>query len=117
SPNKEAKEALLWTPLLRRSETMPIKVMAFRRENFNGEIELKVENLPTVVTCNAAKIEKDKSSVLLILTAAENAASWIGPVKIVGKARIGETETTHEAYGATVNWTVSDYNNEAIQSR
>ncbi len=49
SPNKDAKEALLWTPLLRRGETVPIKVMAFRRDNFNGDIELKVENMPAGV--------------------------------------------------------------------
>src|SRR5207248_1567830 len=77
SPNKDAKEALLWTPLLRRGETMPIKVMAFRRDNFNGDIELKIENLPPGVTCNEAKIEKDKSTAMLMLTAAENAAGWV----------------------------------------
>ena len=108
---------MLWTPLLRRGETMPIKVMAFRRDNFNGDIELKVENLPAGVTCNEAKIEKDKSSALLMLTAAENAAGWVGPVKIVGKAKIGEAEVAREARGATVNWTVTDYNIDAIQSR
>jgi hypothetical protein len=117
SPNKDAKEALLWTPLLRRGETMPIKVMAFRRDNFNGDIELKVETLPAGVTGNEAKIEKDKGSAILMLTAAENAAGWVGPVKIVGKAKIAEAEVAREARGATLNWTVSDYNNEAIQSR
>src|SRR5436309_12502002 len=96
---------------------MPIKVMAFRRDNFNGDIELKIENLPPGVTCNEAKIEKDKSTAMLMLTAAENAAGWVGPVKIVGQAKIGETEIAREARGATVNWTVNDYNIEAIQSR
>jgi hypothetical protein len=117
SPNKDAREALLWTPLLRRGETIPIKVMAFRRDNFNGDIELNVENLPAGVNCNEAKIEKDKSSTMLMLTAAENAAAWVGPVKIVGKAKTGEAEVAREARGATVNWTVSDYSIEAIQSR
>ncbi|PYJ06820.1 MAG: hypothetical protein DME25_05525 [Verrucomicrobia bacterium] len=117
SPNKDAKEALLWTPLLRRGETVPIKVMALRRDNFNGDIELKAENLPPGVTCNQARIEKDKSSALLMLTAAENAAGWVGPVKIVGRAKIGETEVARKARGATLNWTVNDYNNEAIESR
>jgi len=117
SPNKDAKEALLWTPLLRRGETMPIKVMAFRRDNFNGDIELKVENLPAGVTCNEAKIEKDKGSAMVLLTAAGNAAGWVGPVQIVGKAKTGEAEVARAARGATVNWTVGDYNIEAIQSR
>lgn len=115
--NKDAKEALLWTPLLRRGETLPIRVMTFRRDNFNDTIELKAENLPAGVTCNEAKIEKDKSSAMLMLTATENAAGWVGPIKIVGKAKIGTAEVTRDARGGTVNWTVTDYNNEAIQSR
>ncbi|MBI3851645.1 MAG: hypothetical protein HY298_15415 [Verrucomicrobia bacterium] len=117
SPNKDAKEALLWTPLLRRGETMPIKVMAFRRDNFNGDIELKVEGLQAGVTANEAKIEKDKSSGMLMLTATENAAGWVGPIKLVGKAKTGDAEVLREARGATVNWTVTDYNIDAIQSR
>jgi len=117
SPNKDAKEALLWTPLLRRGETIPIKVMAFRRDNFKGDIELRVENLPAGIICHDNKIEKDKSSAVLLLTAAENAPSWVGPVKIVGKAKIGESEVAREARGATLNWTVTDYNIDAIQSR
>jgi len=117
SPNKDAKEALLWTPLLRRGETMPIKVMAFRRDNFNGDIELKIKNLPAGVLCNEARIEKDKSFTLLMLTATEDAAGWVGPITIVGKAKIGDAEVARETRGATVNWTVTDYNTEAIQSR
>jgi hypothetical protein len=115
--NKDAKEALLWTPLLRRGETMPLKVLAFRRDNFTGDIELKAENLPAGVTCPQTKIERDKTSVMLLLTASENAAAWDGPIKIVGKATIGDAEVVREACGATFNWTVSDYNNEAIRSR
>lgn len=115
--NKDSKEAVLWTPLLRRGETILIRVMAFRRDNFNGEIELAVENLPSGVTCNQAKIEKDKTSALLLLTAAENAASWSGELKIVGKARIAEKEVVRLAKGTALNWTVSDYENEAVQSR
>src|SRR5438067_957869 len=96
---------------------MPIKVMAFRRDNFKEDIELKVENLPAGVVCHEAKIEKDKNSAMLMLTAIENPAGWVGSIKIVGKAKIGETEVAREARGATVNWTVNDYNIDAIQSR
>src|SRR5207248_1297174 len=88
SRDKDAKEALVWTPLLRRGETMPIKVMALRRDNFNGDIDLKIENAPAGVTANAAKIERDKGSALIMLTATENATAWVGPLKIVGKAKI-----------------------------
>ena len=117
SPNKDAKEALLWTPLLRRGETMPLKVMAFRRDNFAGEIELRVENLPAGVTGNESRIEKDKNNATLLLTAAETAPGWVGPIKIVGRAKIGAIDVIREARGATLNWTVNDYSIEAIPSR
>ncbi len=117
SPNKDSKEAFLWTSLLRRGETMPIKIMAFRRDSFNGEIGLNVENLPAGVTFNEAKIEKDRASTVLMLTAAENAAAWVGSLKIVGKARIGETDVARDARGANIEWAVNDYTTEALHSR
>src|SRR5438477_10306403 len=55
--NKDAKEATLWTPLLRRGETLLIKVVAFRRDSFNGEIQLSANGLPRGVTFGAGKIE------------------------------------------------------------
>ena len=117
SPNKDAREALLWAPLLRRGETMPIKVMAFRRDNFNGVISIKAENLPAGVTGNEAKIEQDQSSTTLLLTAAENAATWVGSVKIIGEAKISGAQVARVARGATLNWTVNDYNTDPIESR
>src|SRR6266567_9568396 len=71
--NKDAKEAMLWTPLLRRGETVPIKVLAFRRDNFDGEIQLGVKGLPRGVTFAGGKIETNKNTGLLFLTAAEDA--------------------------------------------
>ena len=38
-------------------------------------------------------------------------------MRVVGRAKIGEAEVAREARGAAVNWTVTDYNNEAIHSR
>ena len=115
--NKDAKEAMLWTPFLRRSETIPVKVLAFRRDNFNGEIQLAAEALPPGVTCAAAKIDADKNSGVLFLTAAENAESWFGPIKVVGQAKIGDSDLARVARPGSVTWTVPDYNNEAVRPR
>ncbi len=115
--NKDAKEATLWTPLLRRGETVPIKVLAFRRDNFAGEIQLSVEGLPRGVRFAGGKIETNKNSGLLFLTAADDAESWFGPVIVVGKARLGDLECVREASAGTISWTVPDYNNEAVRPR
>jgi hypothetical protein len=114
---KDAKEAQLWIPFLRRGETIPIKVLALRRDNFNGEIVLSAEGLPKGVTCSPAVIETNQNSKLLLLTAAANAEGWSGPIRIVGKGKIGDSQILRPARAASITWTVPDYNNEAIPSR
>ncbi len=115
--NKDAKEAPLWTAFLRRGETTPIKVFAFRRNSFDGQIDLSVEGLPPGIACPFAKIETNKTSASIFLTAAENADSWFGPIKVVGKAKVGDKEVARLARSGSVTWNVPDYNNEAVQSR
>ena len=115
--NKDSKEALLWTPLLRRGETIPLKVLAFRRDNFDGEIQLGVEGLPAGVTCAPARIATNKNSELLFLTAAENAQNWSGAIRVVGKAKAASRELVREARAGSLSWTVPDYNNEAPRPR
>ncbi|MEK7678513.1 MAG: hypothetical protein AAB676_22015 [Verrucomicrobiota bacterium] len=115
--NKDAKVATVWTPFLRWGETLPIKVIAFRRDDFSGEIRLSIEGLPLGVICSDGRIETGQNAGVLLLTAAETAAPWTGAVKVVGKARIGGTEVAREARGGTVTWNVADYTVEPIQSR
>lgn len=117
STKKDSKEILIWTPFLRPGETMPVKVLALRRDNFTGEIRLNAEDLPPGVSCSEARIESGKNSALLLLTAAEDAAGWVGPLKIVGRGKAGETELAREARGGVVTWNVNDPANEAVQSR
>jgi hypothetical protein len=63
------------------------------------------------------KIESGKSSALLLLSANESAASWIGPLRIVGKSKAGEAELAREARGGSMLWSVADVDNEPVQSR
>ena len=117
APGKDKKDVPVWTSSLRRGETWPIKVLAFRRDGFNGDIQLTAEGLPPGVSASAGKIESGKSSGLLLLTVAEGAASWIGPLKIVGKAKAGDTELAREARGGSMTWNVSDPASDPVQSR
>jgi len=96
---------------------VPIKVLAFRRDNFDGEIQLGVEGLPRGVTFGGGKIETNKNSGLLFLTAAEDADNWFGPVTVLGKAQVAGSERVREARAGTISWTVPDYNSEAVRPR
>jgi hypothetical protein len=112
-PKKDAREALAWSSVLRRGETIPIKVIALRQDGFKGEISVQASDLPPGTTSSELMIAGDKTSGVLLLTASESATNWIGAISIVGKASVG----THTAQAATVIWNVPDYNSERVRSR
>lgn len=109
-PINAAQNPQPWSTLLRKGGTDMIHVMAIRRDNFNGEIDLTVEGLPEGVTCDGATIGPGLTSTKLVLVAAEGAADWAGPIRIVGKAKIGDAEVVREARGASVTWAANARN-------
>src|SRR5207247_9687051 len=108
----EANEATVLSRLLRRGDTLHIKMVACRRDNFDGEIQLGVKGLPRGVTFSGGKIETNKNSGLLFLTAADDAENWFGPVTVVGKARVADSERLRDAREGTISCTVPDSNAE-----
>jgi hypothetical protein len=115
-PAADLKE-LPGPPLLRRGGSVPVRVVALRRDGFAGEIALSVEGLPPGVTCAGGSVGAGNATATLLLTAAEDAAGWAGPVRVVGKARVGGADVVREARGATVLWAVPDAAAEAVRSR
>jgi len=115
--SKGERAVMPWASLLRRGETVPLRVLALRRDGFAGEINLSVEGLPSEISSAPAKIENGKNSGLLLLSTSETASNWSGTIKVVGKAKVGDTEIKREAVGGFVVWPVADYNNESIDSR
>ena len=110
---KDSREVHIWTSVLRRAETIPIKVMALRQDGFKEEIVVEASDLPPGVVSSRLIIPADKTSGTLLVTAADMATNWAGTISIVGKASVG----THKAKAATVLWNVPDYNNEPVRSR
>jgi len=113
----DAKNINLAVPLLRRGETIPIRVMAFRRDGFNGEIQLSIDHPPPGLIFEGDRIEAGKNSDLILLTAAEDAPGFAGPIKLVGRARIGDDEVTRQARGGTLVFPVESTDNERPESR
>jgi hypothetical protein len=56
------------------------------------------------------------NTATLLLQSGDDAPIWSGPIRIVGKATIGESETSRTARPAAIRWHVADYNNEFVQS-
>jgi hypothetical protein len=113
----DAKNIGVGIPLLRRGETLAVRVMAFRRDGFNGEIALSVEKPPPGLTFVPDRIEAGKSIDYFLLTATTNAPAFAGPIELVGRAKVGEREIVRRARGGTTIFPVENVDNERPQAR
>jgi len=74
---------------LRKGENYSARVIAFRRDGFNGVIDVTAEKLPQGVTCKGTSIGPGQNSASLIFSCAEDAPDGaFSFVKVVSKARI-----------------------------
>lgn len=98
--------AIVWpvTPMVRKGGTTLIDVKVLRSGGFSGDVTIGVEGLPQGLTAYPVTAGAADKAVPLILSAADSMGSWVGPVKIVGKARIDGTEVTREARYAVMAW-------------
>jgi hypothetical protein len=112
----DAKNIELGVPLLRRGETIAIRVLALR-QSFSGEIELSIDEPPPGLLFQGDRIEAGKSSDFILLTAAEDAPPFAGPVRLVGKAKSGDKELVAEARGGTLIFPVANTDTERPKAR
>lgn len=101
---------------LRRGETQLIRVVAFRRDGFGGDIELTATNLPAGVTVPAMRIPAGQNVAFVPVTASEDAAlapegvTWT----LLGR---GSTGSPRPVTWATVSWLIPDWNERAVAAR
>ena len=113
----DAKDVPVGVPLLRRGETLPVRVMVFRRDGFNGDIELSITNPPQGLRFDGDRIDSGKNSDTILLTATEDAPAFAGPVRLVGKATIGGQEVVRQAQGGTMLFPVGSTDTERPEAR
>lgn len=92
-PPQQANQPLVQGPCelsLRKGESMPMLVMAFRRDSFAGSIDVSADGLPPGVTCTSGTIGSTQNSCRLIFSTAENTAEWQGTIRIVARARLDD---------------------------
>ncbi len=77
-----------WELGLRKGDAAALNVMAFRRDGFNGPIDVTAEGLPAGVTCTGVVIGPGQSAANLVVSSTEQAPDWFGSIRIVGKARL-----------------------------
>ena len=91
---------------LRRGATMAVEVVTVRRDGFNGEIHLQMDNLPPGVTAHGLKIPAGQSRGIVLLTATEDASRGVSQAGFTGRAMIGGKEVVRTGYLASMAWPV-----------
>ena len=102
--NSDPARPRRWNALLRRGAIATLRVLATRRDGFGGDIVLSVEGLPAQVTARPATLRAGTAETLLVFEVAKDATAWSGPVRIMGRARIGEEEVVRRAHGGMMVW-------------
>lgn len=82
-----------WELGIRKGDNIHVNVLAFRRDGFNGPIDVSVEGLPAGVTSAGTTIGPNLNAATLVLKSTEQAAEWIGTIRVVGKARMEDPVT------------------------
>lgn len=83
--------------LMRKGAREAIRVTAFRRDGYDGEIRVSATGLPNGVTSSEVTIGPGSDYSVIVLTAADNAAASTGRLQIVGKGKVGTAEVTRTA--------------------
>ncbi len=105
-------------PLLRRGGSVIYRVIAFRRDGFEGDITVTAQGLPAGVTAKPLVLSGSSSQGFLTLWASPDAAAWTGPITIAGTAKAGETELGRDARPASIIWGKRVFGNQAqVRSR
>lgn len=113
----DAKNLEFGVPVIRRGETLPVRVMAFRRDGFNGDIELALASPPPGLHLATDRIEAGKNSDAILLTAAADAPAFAGPLRLTGRAKIGDREVTRIARGGSLVFPVGNTDTERPRAR
>ena len=97
---------------LRAGDSRAFEVVVQRRDGFDGEIDIIMENLPAGVTAAGLKIGKGKTYGHLILTASAEAKRGFSLAKLNGKATIKGSSVMRPVRVASMEWPVKDAKGE-----
>lgn len=75
---------------------VPLTVTAYRVDDFDGDIEVQVKDLPPDVTATTGIIPSGSNSTIILLSAAEETSFSPSSFQVVGRARVGEPELVRE---------------------
>ncbi len=93
---------------LRGGATVALEVVAFRRDGFDGAIDLKMTNLPDGVTATGLKIAAGATRGIVLVTAHQDAPRGYSFADFVGTAEVDGQPVSRPVQLAALAWPVTD---------
>lgn len=102
------RNALTKPLALRNGGVMALEVVALRRDGFDGDIDLVMENLPQGVRAQGLKIPAGKSRGIVVVSADQTAPRALAGATFTGRATINGAPVLHPCRLATFAWPIPD---------
>lgn len=99
---------------LHKGGCLELGVFCYRRDGFDGEIQLAVEGLPPGVSCPPQTIGPNQKEAYLVLQAAGNAPAQHSEIRIKGTAILDGKPRTRLARPAAYVWPIAQKNVPAV---
>lgn len=93
---------------LRSGASMALEVVAVRRDGFNGDIELRMDQLPDGVTATGLKIPAGQNRGIMVITADQHAPQGYRNAGFTATALINGQEVQRPCHMAAMVWPVPD---------
>ena len=106
------------SPVLRRGGSTVYRVIAFRRDGYDGDITVTAAGLPAGVTAKPLVLSGSSDQGFLTLWATPDAVAWTGAITITGTAKVGGEDLVRGARPASIIWGKRVFGNQAqVRSR
>jgi hypothetical protein len=105
------------TCTVRRGGAERLRIIAYRREGFDGAIRIEPEGLPPGVTAHPTLISPGDTAADVVLQAAADAPSYAGQLKLNAKSELEGKTVSRPVRGAEVLFAVADMQKDPFVTR
>ncbi len=91
-------------PVLRQGGSTVFRIMALRKDGFEGDITVTAQGLPAGVSAKPLVLRGKTRQGFLTVWADPNTKAWSGPIEISGTSKVGDKSVTHVAEPASIIW-------------
>jgi hypothetical protein len=116
-PAAQQQTIPLTAATIRRGGTAVLGVLVERRDELASPIEISVEGLPEGVQAAPVVLPPDAAEGSIVLVARDDAAAWVGSIRVVGRTTVGSQALRREARYAATIWGTANRQQEPAALR